>query len=688
MESGMKHPLLSRLLRRWARKNAGALVALGLGACGGPNDPELGMDEHSLLHVCPVGQSCSWVTNTASNGVGSLAAAIYGANLDPDLTHINFDIPGAGPHVIAVPFNLVATQPIEIRGYVQPGSTRATATTPAAPKIVLDGSNTTDRGLTLEGDDSLVEGLVVQRFAISGIQLTGDDSAVKGCFVGTDANGTGALGNGAGIAVNFGHRAQIGGELPADRNVISGNDVGVFIFADSTDVEGNYIGTDKTGTLDLGNDVGIEISGGTGASIGGDTVEKRNLISGNGTGVSIVGSDNRVEGNLIGTDKNGTAAIPNIDGVEIQPGSFDNMIGGVDGAGNVISGNTLGFGVLVFGDENVVAGNKIGTDINGLAALPNNIGVQVMGHENYVGTYIEGSGNVISGNATDGLVIRPLTAPLPTEGNYVQGNLIGVDATGNTALGNGGHGVLVRDASYQMIGGTDEGAGNTIGGNGGDGIFVETVAANSGVANAIAGNHIGNGAPALLSLANDGSGVRVVGGTSTWIGGPLLGQGNRIAYNLSDGVTIESGLGHAVLGNSIVGNGGLGIDLGPDGVTANDGLGDPDTGANRLQNFPRITNVVASGGALTVSWELQALPNIDVRIELFSSRFCDVSGNGEADRFQASAAATTDATGYASGTIAIPVSPGAGHQLAATATQIGFGLIRNTSELSRCVKVP
>ena len=68
------------------------------------------------------------------------------------------------------------------------------------------------------------------------------------------------------------------------------------------------------------------------------------------------------------------------------------------------------------------------------------------------------------------------------------------------------------------------------------------------------------------------------------------GAGNTIAYSDAVGVAVYSGTGRTIRGNSIFGNGGLGIDLLNDGVTPND-LGDPDIGPNNLQNFPLVTTI-------------------------------------------------------------------------------------------------
>src|SRR5207245_5829475 len=112
-----------------------------------------------------------------------------------------------------------------------------------------------------------------------------------------------------------------------------------------------------------------------------------------------IDNGNLIQGNYIGTDKSGTYAVPN--GTGIVVGS-NNTIGGVSttlgaGAGNLISGNTQ-FGIGGFGNQNLVAGNLIGTTASGLAALGNQAGIQIRGNNNTIGGTAPGARNVISGN--------------------------------------------------------------------------------------------------------------------------------------------------------------------------------------------------------------------------------------------------------------------------------------------------
>jgi parallel beta-helix repeat protein len=297
----------------------------------------------------------------------------------------------------------------------------------------------------------------------------------------------------------------IGGSTAAERNVISGNYTAVIIPSGSSNtVQGNYIGTDAAGTAEMPNNIGVYMSEGAhNNTIGGTSAGQRNVISGNGVGVVIgeVGdgggdSDNTVSGNYIGTDAAGTAAIPNGTGVSLRPGAQDNTIGGGTAAErNVISGN--GQGVFIEGgSNNTVKGNYIGTDAAGSAALGNQTGVYLSsGGNNMVGGSTAAERNVISGNNTGVLVIQG-----PNE--TVKGNYIGTNAAGTAAIPNG-TGVQVNGEN-NTIGGTTDGDGNVIAFNTGDGVYVNGV--NGGATgNTIRGNSIYSNGGKGIDNANGGN---------------------------------------------------------------------------------------------------------------------------------------------------------------------------------------
>jgi titin len=269
-------------------------------------------------------------------------------------------------------------------------------------------------------------------------------NTVCGNYIGTAANGAEPLGNTqCGVRIDAGAQDNtIGGATASVRNVISGNGHGgVYISdADTTGntVFGNYIGTNISGTVALGNaESGIYIGGGAqNNTVGGATAGTRNVISGNGQdGVRITGSStmsNTVSGNYIGTDINGTAVLTNaLDGVYIFFGAQNNTIGGVAaGEGNVISGNGQS-GVRISNSgttSNTISGNYIGTDVSGTAALGNSeFGVYIT---NGAQNNTVGSDNVIAHNGWDGVGVNgsSTTGNTITQ-NSIFSNDVGIDLT-------------------------------------------------------------------------------------------------------------------------------------------------------------------------------------------------------------------------------------------------------------------
>jgi len=348
------------------------------------------------------------------------------------------------------------------------------------------GSRRNRVGTDGDGTDDVSERNILSGNVTRGVSISAgsQDNLVAGNYIGTDVNGTKELGNHLqGIYVNRAWQNTIGGG-PGMGNVISGNDDhGIFIqWVESTGniIRGNYVGTDASGTLAVGNDgSGIRIAHGTYNVIGGTEPGAGNVISGNnGIGVWIVyqaAAGNVVQGNLIGTDESGKIDLGNgWSGVYIDNASY-NVIGGLDSAaGNVISGNG-GQGVSISRMDsvgNVVQGNFIGTNHTADTDLANGRqGVRIAhgATNNLIGGTEPGSGNVIVGNLSAGVEIEDGD----TTGNVVQGNFIGTDAEGTVGLGNGAEGVLINGAPENVIGGTDPEAGNVISANAADGISIE-----------------------------------------------------------------------------------------------------------------------------------------------------------------------------------------------------------------------
>jgi parallel beta-helix repeat protein len=293
------------------------------------------------------------------------------------------------------------------------------------------------------------------RFDGSGVLLSGTKSDIAGNYIGTNAAGTAARGNGVGVTVT-GDSNGVGGSFDR-RNVISGNETdGILINgASSTSVAGNYIGTTKSGTSALGNGgAGVYVLNAPYTFIGGSLSENRlNVISANGNaGIRIEDSadDNHglIAGNRIGTDASGMSDLGNISsGVSV--GANGVTVGSVNpDFRNVISGNGHG-GLVVTGSDITVQGNFVGTNASGSAAVGNDLhGVFLSNaHGNTIGGSGTGERNVISGNGIQGLLLSS------SNGNTVQGNLVGTKSDGTGNLGNSFSGVVLSGTDDNLIGG-------------------------------------------------------------------------------------------------------------------------------------------------------------------------------------------------------------------------------------------
>jgi parallel beta-helix repeat protein len=510
------------------------------------------------------------VTTTADAGAGSLRQALLDANANPGRDRIVFDIPGPGPHTISPGSPLPwMTDPVVLDATTQPGFA-------GPPLIEIDGSSAGAgaASIVVTGGNSVVRGLAINRFQDFGIRL-----AMRGFNV----------------------------------------------------VEGNYIGTDPTGTVALGNTVGgVRVGAAPNNRIGGTTTAARNVISGNSQdGLELQNSHGTVvQGNFVGTDASGTTALGNSQtGINVSNGSANTLIGGTQpGAGNVISGNTTGVSITFAPTTRTrVVGNLIGTDVSGSVDLGNYWGIYTSLGASH--TLIGGTGpaarNVISGNNSAGIALSG------SSDNVIQGNLIGTDASGTLALGNGAFGGVVffgDDSvgnSNNVVGGPEPGAGNVIAFNGGHGIRM---------------------------------------------------------YPPTSGVDVSAG--NSFQGNSIHSNAGLGIDLPPDGVNAND-PGDADAGANTLLNAPVVTVAgTPLGGVTQVYFGIDTQPNTALTVELFHNPTCDVSGSGEGETPFGRWALDSGPTGVAGNVFysSAPIPPDS--WVTATATDAAG----NTSEFSQCVQ--
>ena len=306
-------------------------------------------NQRAVIPTSVVGPATTFtVTNTNNLGAGSLRQAILDANANAGVhDSIHFNIPGTGVRTITVSGSVLPaiTDPVTIDGTTQPGFT-------GTPLIELNGNGLVGNGLTVSAANTTIRSLVINRFVggVAGIAITGasaTNTIVQGSYIGTNAAGTAALPNSGGIVIgNSSSGALIGGTQPGAGNLISGNaSHGVLVQAGALNatIQGNLIGLSQSGTAALANSgFGIQVSS-SGATIGGTQAGARNVISGNGfAGVSLSAGTSltTIQGNYIGTNVGGTAAVPNLQAGIFLIGSRDNTIGGAAiGAGNVISGN-------------------------------------------------------------------------------------------------------------------------------------------------------------------------------------------------------------------------------------------------------------------------------------------------------------------------------------------------------------
>ncbi|HTE19388.1 MAG TPA: Calx-beta domain-containing protein, partial [Armatimonadota bacterium] len=250
----------------------------------------------------------------------------------------------------------------------------------------------------------------------------------------------------------------VGGATPGARNLISGNGNGDGVFINGNDavVENNLIGTNAAGTGRVGNGTGVRVVGGMGARIRG------NVVSGNargqgGAGVGIYSdlsgapSDVEVTNNLIGLNAQGTGAISNALGVQVgvfEGATVSNIRIGRPGAGNTIGGNFFGrgsdrgSGIQAFVAQNAqlaalsIQGNLIGTNAAGAVLGNNGHGISLLSASDVqIGGAGAGEGNVIANNARSGVEVVVGSAPLrglalrnPITGNSIFNNgLLGID---------------------------------------------------------------------------------------------------------------------------------------------------------------------------------------------------------------------------------------------------------------------
>jgi hypothetical protein len=329
---------------------------------------------------------------------------------------------------------------------------------------------------------------------------------------------------------------------------------------------------------------------------------------------------------------------------------------------------------------NVVQGNYIGLDASGSIALSGpqvaSLGITVASSGGLIGGTTPAARNVIAGYLVN-IELTVGTGVVVSYNNVVQGNYIGTNAAG-TAVPAGIASYLPGDqVGVESVVQGNTIAGNLISGNPGIGInLVDTAAATI-----IQGNLIGTDCTGIKPVPNGAHGEPGLwtDAVNNLIGGTTPGAGNIIAFNGGAGV-VAGGTGNSIEGNSIYGNGALGIDLNGDGVTLNT-PGGPHAGSNHLQNFPVLTSASTSASGTTVSGTLNSVASTSFRIEFFSNTSPDPTGYGQGQTYLGFTNIATDASGNASFTASgLAALPAGQDYLAATATNLTTG---DTSEFSQ-----
>src|SRR3989339_799819 len=530
------------------------------------------------------------VTNCADSGAGSLRQAITDAAagdqivFDITLANAGYSPGESGPGLVTTEagsnwwYRIVLRSglpDITVNNLTIDGSTQTReAENSQGPQVEVRASvEAYTIVFHVKGDNNVIQGLAVNKCGPIGgrggasiIINDSDGNIIKGCYVGLSASGdaTAPLTCYDGIyLVNDSNNNYIGDGTSAGRNVISGNySSGVYLYSGSGNTSnrilGNYIGTDRTGAIDLsGAQNGVVIYNVSGNHVGDGTVGGRNIISGNEDGVYIYSdaSTNEVKGNYIGVNASGSGLLGNeYYGVILSSGAFGNIIGGTDsGDRNIISGNNLGI-YISNSNSNEVLGNYIGLNAAGTAKIANNYGVRISGTSvrNKIGNGTVGGRNVISGNSNHGVYLYGSSS------NEVLGNYIGLSPNGLSSIGNTVHGVgLYNGTHHNYIGDGTTGGRNVISGNQMSGIAVV-----SSDNNYIMLNYIGLGSDGQTNVKNEHFGVYSLTGSHD-----NYFYKNTVAYNgnstYPNGIQIkDSNTTHETISqNSIFENFGEGIKL-------------------------------------------------------------------------------------------------------------------------------
>lgn len=553
------------------------------------------------------------VTSSADAGDGvcdascTLRDAINTANAGTTARRIRFAIgSGAATIALAAPLPALETDGTTIDGSTQPGYD-------GRPLIYLEGGGVVDAsGLVSRAAAVEIRAIAVGGFDRFGILVVGeaaDNNRLLGNWAGLNAAGTGANPNAlSGIAVIAGPSGTLIGDGCARcGNRAAGNSVpertgqGILVGGAgtvATTIRGNVVGLGPGG-VPLPNDDGILIVDGAHATVGGVEPGAGNIVAASRVaGIELRATSTqfplRVLGNRVGLDE-GARPAGNDVGIFVADGAGGIEIGGATpGAGNVVAANRVGIAIEDRAHDVRVLGNRIGMDPLGELRPNRQDGVSVLAGARLVavgggrtgeGNWIVGGENgvTIAGEATSSVSLLGNVIGL-TPGGLLAGSVVGVRVSGGIGIAVGLRGV---------------GGGNVIVGASEAGVLLEGASQVS-----VAGNRIG--------LRDDDTPA----GNAV---GVLLRDGardnrlrdNRIGGNVGAGVAVQgdASLRNSLHENTFLANGGLGIDLGLDGVSAND-PDDADLGPNRLLNAPVLESLVHDGERAEIVGRAGALQRV------------------------------------------------------------------------------
>ncbi len=527
-----------------------------------------------MLTNVPTADAATYtVTNLNDAGAGSLRQAIIDANANAGSDTINFNAGLFGTVTVASDLPSITESLVIDATTAQDGQGGADIVIDATGRsYCLQYSGGAGHVLKGIGCNGATNGLVFTSGTTGGTiggTLTREANEIKNCtnsgiyinggdnfsFKNNNVGGPGA--NGEGFTVdNNALNITIGGSNAGERNVIANNtNHGIKATNSTVVIRGNFIGT-LVGNADNGNGKdGINIGAGTTATIGGTTVNERNVIIGNNEYGITLNSEiaATVSGNYIGVRQDGTAAVGNtLAGIRIL--SSNNMIGGsTSGHRNIISGNGS-HGIIIDASSSTANGNSImanfiGTNANANGAIGNGgNGIYITGG-NVLNTLIgeTAQGNVIAGNTLSGISIDNNGST----GTKIYSNTIGLLGDKVTAAGNGQYGIRTAGDSTLIGEAAVSSHVNNISSNGNNGIYLNG-ADNCSILN----NGIGYAGDFTTARPNSEDAIYIDGGaTSNSIGSNSSGSGNQIyVANNKTGINIAATAGNFnfIIRNSLI----------------------------------------------------------------------------------------------------------------------------------------